>query len=362
MTDRVLTFTNKNGELESYKEGIYFSLPFEKYLDIQCLSSSGIKNLLISPTDFWSRSHMNPLGGEWDQESQAKIEGRAYHKRILEGSEEFYRVYAPKYEDDGDPKMIRTIDDMAAHLKKIGLPASFKKKSEGAGRIISADPTARIMYLEEEAHKAKYPDREFISAKTIRYMEFAARLIESDPQINTYFIGGHPEVAVIWYDDDYGAWFKVRFDYLKVGPAGDFKTFANIMEKQIHKAVYNAMASRRYNIQAALYLVGNDVGKRLAGEGKVFGYKGDPKWLEAYSKTPCEEFRYIFQQKGISPVAIGGRLLKNSKIYQDGISKVAEAVETYRKFTEQFGTDMWITSTTPILFDHSELPSYSEDL
>lgn len=358
---KALTF-GEGVDMKTYEEGIYFNMPFEEYLGIQCLSSSGIKNLLISPTDFWARSYMNPLGGEWDQESQAKIEGRAYHKRILEGKEEFYRVYAPSYEDDGDPKMIRTSDDIKDALAKCGVPVSFKSKADGAARLLGTDPTARIMCLEERAHEAKHPGKEFISAKTVRYMEFAARLIECDPQINTYFIGGHSEVSVIWYDDDYGVWFKIRLDYLKVGPACDFKTFANIMEKSINKAVYNAMASRRYNIQAALYLIGNDVGKRFAAAGKVIGYKGDPKWLDLYADTSCEEFRYVFQQKGISPVAIGGRLLKNSKIYQDGVSKVAEAVETYRKFTEQFGTEMWITSTTPIMFDHSELPSYSEDL
>lgn len=356
-----LTF-GEGPNLKVYQEGIYFNMPFEEYLEIQCLSSSGIKNLLVCETDFWAKSWMNPLGGEYDQETTARLEGRAYHKRILEGSAAFYQAYAADYEDDGDPKMIRSSDDITAAFKIRGFPSSFKNKKEGAGRLISLDPTARIMCLEEAAHQAQYPGREFLSAKLIRYMEFAARLIECDPNINQYFIGGHPEVSVIWYDDDYGAWFKVRFDYLKVGPACDFKTFANIMGKQLEKAVYHAMASHRYNIQAALYLIGNDVGKRLAGAGKVFGYTGDPKWLETYAKTPCEEFRYVFQQKGISPVALGGRLLKNSKIYQDGVSKVAEAVERYRKSMETFGTGMWITSRTPMIFDHSELPSYSEDL
>lgn len=347
--------------MKTYPEGIYFGMPFEEYLDIQCLSSSGIKNLLVCETDFWAKSWMNPLKEEQEKTSQALIDGRAYHKRILEGLDAFNAAYAPDYEDDGG-KMVRTGKEITAALKACGAKSSFDSVAEGAARLKDADPAQRIMCLEEADHRAKYPNREFISAKTIRYMEFAARLIECDPEINTYFIGGQSEVTIIWFDDDYGVWFKIRFDYLKIGPACDFKTFANVMGKALEKAVYHAMASNRYNIQAGLYLVGNDVGKRLAKEGKVFGYTGDPKWLDLYAKTPCEEFRYIFQQKGISPVAIGGRILKNSKIYQDGVSKVAEAVERYRKAMETFGTGMWITSRKPILFDHSELPSYSEDL
>ena len=348
--------------MKTYPEGIYFNMPFDEYLEIPCLSSSGIKNLLISPTDFWANSWMNPLREDLETAKKHYEEGKAYHKRILEGREAFYAQYAPAYEDDGDPLMVRTGKDITAALKACGAKSSFDNVLEGAIRLQDADPKARIMAIEDADHKAQYPNREFLSAKLIRYIEYSTRMIECDPKINTFFIGGHPEVTIIWYDEDYGQWFKIRFDYLKVGPGCDLKTFANIMEQNIDRAIKNTMASRRYFIQAALYLNGNDVGKRFAASGKVFGFDGDPKWLETYAKTPCDRFNWVFQKKGIAPLARGGYITKDSGLHKMGISRVAEAVETYRKNLEAFGTEMWITSEPLIHFNSDELPTYSENM
>jgi hypothetical protein len=355
-----LTF-GEGPNMRTYEEGVYFNMSFEDYLAIPCLSSSGIKNLLVSPTDFWANSWMNPLREDLQTEKQHYEDGKAYHKRILEGREAFYAHYAPAYEDDGDPKMLRTGKDIEAALKGCGAKISGTVM-EQAIRLKDADPAARIMHIENAAHKAQYKDRDFISAKLIRYIEYSARLIECDPKINTFFIGGHPEVTILWYDDDYGAWFKIRFDYLKVGPGCDLKTFANIMDIEIQRAVKSAMWGRRYFIQAALYLNGNDVGKRFVAEGKVFGYTGEDRWLKTYSATPCDRFNWVFQKKGTAPVAVGGYITKGSGLHKVGIERVAEAVETYRRNTETFGTDMWITSLEPIHFDHNEMPVYTENL
>ncbi len=362
MTERILTFTTKEGELKSYPEGLYFHMPFAEYLDLQCLSSSMIKNLLISPTDGWAGSWLNPLREDLQSERKHYEEGKAYHVRILEGKDAFYKQYASDFEDDQDPAMIRGGKEITAALKACGAKSSFDTVYDGALRLKDADPKVRILAIEERAHQDKFPGRKFLPASLVRYIEYAARLIECDPKINHYFIGGHPEVSVLWFDEDYQVWFKARYDYLKVGPAGDLKTFANIMEQNLDRAIKNTMAARRYFIQAALYLNGNDVGKRLAQEGKVFGYTGEARWLEAYSKTPCDRFNWVFQKKGIAPVARGGYITKGSEIHKNGIGKVAEAVETYRRNLEAFGQDMWITSEEPIHFDNSELPSYSENL
>ncbi len=359
-TPQALTF-GEGDHMRTYQEGIHFNLSFEDYLAIPCLSSSGIKNLLISPTDFWANSPMNPLREDLQKKKQAYEDGKAYHVRILEGKEAFYAQYAPDWEDDGDPRMLRTGTEISAALKACGAKVSGTV-GECAERLRDADPTARIKHIEAGAHKAKHPDRQFISASLIRYIEYAARLIECDPKINQYFIGGHPEVTILWYDEDYEAWFKIRYDYLKVGPASDLKTFANIMEVNLERAVKNAMWGRRYFIQSALYLNGNDHGKRFAAAGKVFGYTGEQRWLETYAKTPCDRFNWVFQKKGIAPVAVGGYITKGSGLHKEGISRVAEAVETYKRNLEAFGTDMWITSLDPIHFDHNEMPTYAENL
>lgn len=347
--------------MKTYQEGIYFNMPFEEYLQLPCLSSSGIKNLLISPTDFWANSWMNPLREDLTEEKKHYEDGKAYHKRILEGKEAFYLQYAPDYEDDGGD-MIRTGKEITAALRACGAKITYDNVLEGAQRLKDATPSARIMCLEEHEHRQKFKDRQFISAKLIRYIEYSSRMIECDPRINTFFIGGHPEITILWYDDDYQAWFKIRFDYLKVGPGCDLKTFANPLEQNIDIAIDKAIAGRRYFIQAALYLMGNDIAKGFAADGRVFGFTGDPKWLETYARTPCDRFNFVFQKKGIAPLARGRYITKEGSFYRNGVSKIVEAVDTYHRSLNTFGTDMWLTSVEPTECDSNAMPAYSEYL
>lgn len=347
--------------MKTIQEGIYFNMPFDEYLAIPCLSSSGIKNLLISPDDFWSNSWMNPDREDLTVAKQHYEEGKAYHKRILEGKEAFYAQYAPAWEDDGDVAILRTGKEIEAALRACGAKISGTV-GEQAMRLRDADPKVRIKHIEVLDHNAQYKDREFISAKLIRYIEYSTRRIECDPETKTFFIGGHSEVSIIWYDEDYQTWFKIRFDYLKVGPGCDLKTFANIMDQNLDRAVKNTMWGRRYFIQAALYLNGNDYGKQFAASGKVFGYTGDPRWIDVYAKTPCDRFNWVFQKKGIAPVAVPGYITKGSGLHRVGIERVAEAVETYRRCMETFGTGQWLASIKPIHFDHNEMPTYTENL
>jgi len=101
--------------------GVYFNMSFDEYLKIPCLNASGIKELNISETDFWSRSWMNPDYDDIDDDSKAKIEGRAYHKRILEGRERFFSEYALEYEDDGNPMVLRSAKEIKEKLDRIGI-------------------------------------------------------------------------------------------------------------------------------------------------------------------------------------------------------------------------------------------------
>ena len=111
-----------NWPWETPPVGIYFDMPFEEYLAIPCLNASGIKELNISETDFWARSFMNPDNDTVDDDTRAKIEGRAYHKRILEGEDALYNQYALEYEDDlTDNMVLRGNDDMKAALTSLDI-------------------------------------------------------------------------------------------------------------------------------------------------------------------------------------------------------------------------------------------------
>lgn len=72
--------------------GIYFGMDEAEYHAAPALSSSGIRNLLVSPLDYWVNSHMNP---EYvDEKTAAMVVGTAFHRRLLE-PERFAAMYAP---------------------------------------------------------------------------------------------------------------------------------------------------------------------------------------------------------------------------------------------------------------------------
>ena len=78
-------------------DGVYFQLSAEEYHAIPALSASGIRNILISGPDFWYRCPwLNPA--YVDEDSEAMNIGRAYHTRILEGSDVFCQNYAQTFE------------------------------------------------------------------------------------------------------------------------------------------------------------------------------------------------------------------------------------------------------------------------
>ena len=80
------------------QNGIYFGLSIEEYLKIERLSKSGIKQILISPADFWADSWLNPQPKKLtpDQEKRqamARLLGKAYHTARLE-PHLFHQQYA----------------------------------------------------------------------------------------------------------------------------------------------------------------------------------------------------------------------------------------------------------------------------
>lgn len=353
--------------IPSLDPGIYFGLPEDTYHALPYLSASGVKNLLVSPMDFWARSWMNPE--REDEDTEAKTLGRAYHKRILEGSAAFYASYAAKFSCD-DPNAIRTADQIKDALRALGEPVSFKTKDEGISRLLAADPLAVIYDDLKAAYEDEHDGKVFLGADMIHKIELSARMIECHPALKFYFRGGFPEVTVIWDDDDFGLRFKARFDYLKVNTVNDLKTFANLMNKSIERAVYGEIASRRYHIQAGLYLRAAEIAKQMAASGMV-EWCGDKaampdyftKWLEAFSSAPSHDFAFAFQQKGPAPVSVGAVFGHDDPMLAAGIACVYQAADTFKKCAEVYGMDgtPWVDTREPIVLHWQQFPSYAND-
>ena len=337
-------------------EGLYFGLDDSVYHSLPYLSASGIKNILVSPMNFWAWSWMNPLKPERD--SDATTIGKAYHKRILEGIDAFRDSYIEEFDGSQYPEALKTSTEIQAVLRARGLPVGGNK-AEITRRLKESDPPATFFDDLYDEWVTSCAGRATLSREMIDRIEIAAAMIEKNPDLSKCFTGGYPEVTVIWQEN--GIFFKSRFDYLKPRAIIDLKTFENIMGKPVDKAIYYAMASQKYHIQAAFYM-GHAAPKAVefARAGKVHGF-ATKDFLAKLSQTESHDFYFVFQQKGIAPVARGKKFPKHI-MYGCGMQAIEDAISKYKQCLSTYGTAPWVDPTPIDEFEDESFPIFATDL
>lgn len=343
-------------------EGLHFNMTDDVYHSIPCLSASGLKPLRTDPSDFWWWSWMNPNKPTVDNET--KTIGKAFHKRILEGSVAFYKEYAREFSSDRDD-LITTGDDIKEALraekeKDSTVKVSFKSKQEGVDMLLEIDIAYRDRLYDElkRDYEMQNAGKIFLSDWVVDRAELCAKVIENHPYLKTAFIGGYSEVSCIWYDEDLQEWFKCRYDYLKVSAINDLKTFTRLSTKEIERYMPDIITKYGYNIQATHYLDSLKFAKQFANEGKVFGGEiVDDGWLKAFASRPCDQFHFVFQQKEKVPNAFEAVFSKNHVMYESSQIQIRHAVSEYKKYKQVFGDDMWMEIKPPhILTDDDYAP------
>lgn len=340
----------------SLDSGVYFGLDEAAYHEVHALSASGIKHLRISTLDFWARSPLNP-DREDEEESQAKIIGKAYHKRIVEGRGEFQRLYAPAIDPDDFPNALRTVDEMKEALARHGVKPKGNKASVAAA-VVAADPDALVWDHLIENHQRRHHGKTLLPADLIRRIEISAAMIERHPQLGKAFTGGYPEVSIFWTDQEFGVPMKARLDYLKRAAIIDLKTFENMNGMPVDKAIARTIANYKYHIQARLYLDAVRQAKRLIKEGRTFG-EVDPLFLESVLASDGHTFMFVFQQKGVAPIARG--FVLPALTLDLGRMEIDDAKRRFAECRERFGADPWVDDSEVRTFDSTEFPAYIGD-
>ncbi len=340
--------------------GVYFNMPEEQYHAIPALSASGIKHILTSSMDFWARSWLNQFRDEdrSEEDSEAKDIGKAYHVRLLEGRERFYQTYAPAFVCD-NPNALRTVDDLKTRLALVGVTEGLSKlkKAGFVDLLKKADPTAVIYEELEAAHIAEHPGKQFLSWKLIRKMELSAAMIEKHPELKYYFVGGYPEVTVIFYL--HGLLFKIRIDYLKVKALNDLKTFANQMGKRIERAIYADVTNNKYFVPGSLYLIGSDEAKEHIRAGRIFGAPPPPEWLEAFQNSPPHDMNFVFQQKGVAPVTRAALYSRKDAMFDVALDNIRFGCDQFKDYWRTYQADPWVCKEPGIVLQFSDYPSYA---
>lgn len=357
--------TQAEEKLDDYEDGMYFGLSDDVYHQIPALSSSGIKNLLISPVDFYMRCPwLSPSYQEDKEESEALFIGRAFHKRICEGKKAFDDTYVPEFEPPEGS--LRTGDELKAACKELGLPVSGTKATL-IDRI--ADHPLGGSYQIYDQLKSEFESanegKEQISFDLLTRIEVANAMIEKNTELSKCFRGGLPEVSIVW--SGHGVRYKVRFDFLKPKSFTDLKTFANKMRKPIDDAIYYSMACEKYHVQFALYLLGADRAIEFAQQGKVYipenyetKYPIVSPFLEEIAKTEKEAMGCyaVFQQKGIAPLARGKKFERGS-MFWNGVHAVEDATAIFKKNMGHFGTSQWVDTTPIEAFSDEKFPPFA---
>jgi hypothetical protein len=122
---------------------VFFGLPEDEYHTAFAMSASGIKTMRVSTMDFFANSPLDPDCA--DEEIEAKIAGRAYHKWIVEGRDAFEAIYVADIEKAEFPDALDTVKEITAHLKYVGGPTkglSKLNKSELIQMLWEYDPDA----------------------------------------------------------------------------------------------------------------------------------------------------------------------------------------------------------------------------
>lgn len=348
--------------------GVYFGMANEDYHAIPCLNGSLLKKLFKSPSSFYYHSWLNPFKAK-SRKSKALNIGTAYHKRILEGKEAFEKAYCLPFTEPTDPNIIKSHTQMKELLGNLGHKCP-RKKDEALSLCIKYAPYMTYYDVMVEEWQRDNAGRTEISLNDWQAIEFAAAQIEGDADFYPHFVGGFPEVVIIWDDPHYGVRFKVMIDYLKIKHIIDLKTYSNPASRNIELAVDISAAKYRYLFSAYLYMRGVDFARELVNAGKVFTLGPQPEhfdaWLTVFAESTTQDFRFIFNEKEefFSPV---GWIIsqEDPDLHARLEPMLAFTANQFKQQYSQHGVKRWTDSVkfitadlASLVADHFSIPNH----
>ena len=350
-------------------DGIHFGLPEDAYHADPAFSSSGAKDILVSPLTYWMKSALNPDKEERTSDSQAR--GKAFHTRILEGAEVFSERYAVKPDPEDYPGVLMKSDELKERCDELGLTKTGTN-AVLCQRILEADPAAVLWPVIMERFKEETADKEIVSADLMNEINRQARIVELHDNAVKAFAGGHSEVSAFWVDTEHGVRMKARFDYLKTRAVVDLKTFANMLDQPIDDAIARAVANNGYHVQGAIYSDAVENVKALyrdQGDACIHGNAPEDDWLNAFADPKPHAFIFVFLEAGPVPnlrirefrqTESGAKSGATQNLYwQSGWEGYRYALRRYRECMEQYGPDMpWFDPKPMSPFIDDEFPVY----
>lgn len=365
--------------------GIYFGMPEEEYFAIPAFNTSGARQILSSPTYFWSKSWLNPEKDEPEAKAHQSI-GKGYHAMILEGPRAYAERFYPAPDPKDYPKALRGADEIKqAIVERDHKPVAKIEIPDQEGKTrnaLKADHVAQLVRIDRSVEvwddivaKAERiaAGRTLISADDDRRIKVAARLIMQDPQLAKAFHGGYPEIVLIWRDPRQGVLMKARIDYLKLVLVVDLKSFANQGNRSVRNAIMRAIAEHKYTLQPAVYCQGVRAVRELVkvhGASAIHCPDETPteeiakryEWAMRWAGLDQIEWLWVFQQKGDAPVTRGLIYPLGGSFHTISQTMIVTATRKFRECVESYGTDPWLDLADVDEIEENEIPNWALDI
>jgi hypothetical protein len=302
-----------------HQDGIYFGLDENAYHDDPSLGSTDLRRLARNPTSYWWDSPMNPARPR-RRETPSLLFGRAMHKLIYEGADAFDRLYIRG--PDQDPE---------------------------------ASPAEKAQRTKKANERARAEGKDCLPAESYDRIVVSSAMITKNPELATVFSGGMSEVSVFWVKD--GVRLKARLDYLKIRGVGDLKSVANQYDNDFETECHRAIASYRYDAQAAHYLDARAALPKLVAEGRVNG-DHDAEWLR---KVCASRFawQWIFFQSENAPITFSLILSPQNPMVELGRAVIERGLARWREYMEQWGpNEIWLLIKKPREIAVEDMPGW----
>lgn len=343
-------------------EGIHFGMCDADYHRDPSFSASGVKAMRVSAWHYWRTSRLNP--NRVDDDTRAKLLGRAYHRWFLEGPDAFAASYAVSPSKADFPDAIDGAKALRAYALSLGSTKPGKSIEELCFSIRERDAVVELWPLIMADFEKTVGEREVLSGDESDEMTLGLYVLAHMPTVARAFTAGYPEVSLFWKDEKTGVPMKARFDYLRHSTIADLKTFTNKNRIDVDEAAIKALEYEGYNVQPPIYLDGLAAVAKLYKEhgDKVVHGDVDPAWMRRLMAQPTDRFTFVFLQKGGTPEIVPLEFCRSAvkggsmnAYYAKGLVEYRKAVNKYVRCVADLGIDQ------PWIIDRGTRPLRDED-
>lgn len=346
---------------EAIEPGIYFGMPEDEYHGADGLSCSGMKQLAVSPLNYW-HNNLNPdrLPPE---ETYPQRFGKAVHCWLLE-RDSFWEKYAVALSQDDFEGLLVTIDDLKAYCVEKGIDSKAKRKQELIDRITATGEHPPIWDVELACFEETAAGKALLKKAEVAHITKVGQLIEADQTMSAILSGGMPEVSFFVEDPETGVMLKARMDYVKPLVTIDVKTFSNSRGKPTDKVVFDAIFYEKYNLQCAFYAKVRELARQQLAAGEIATHGAvSEKWLKAFTENAKHGFGFVFIESD-EPFDMRAVQLRqaetpgaDSNIYWlSATMQIDELTQKYVECRNKFGDAPWREPVTPHILADTDIP------